>query len=941
MKKVKIRKKGFTMVELLAVIVILGILSIISIAAIQGVISKARIEYYKTQKNNMVMAAQSYLNTNKNLNPKVSGQVVKISLDTLINNKFIDQVVDYNKKDCKAEESYVQVNKYKDEIYYYSYLVCPDYSDKESSTNKGPDITFTPDSGSKKVKVNISGGEDASLDPKEIPIISYQYEVFSNGISVNKSNVIDVDKKNSLDFNISVKKYMYTDIKIVVSAINLYGISNTSSYSNSSGDDFHDTGEPYCDTRVGDSTVWKSGTRTITVNCKDDESGCKKSSYTKEFKGDMKTGTIDLYDNEGTNGTCDVNVYLDNSYPTLVVKVYKRNSSGNKTGSAIHTITADNSSPSKSLTIDSNTVNGWLNNSKYPYGVYIEASYNDISSIKKLEWKWNDKNLTSSSSNAKTIPDGNVITETPNTESGNYSFSISEEGWRYGVISVTDSVNHTSKIEIIAPIDRTPPTKTTSGESTVWTKDNRTIKITCNDNVSGCDNALGDQVFSSTTTTKSYTLKDKAGNSTNFIVNVYVDKTAPTCGDKDNESTIWTTENRTITVGCKDNNSDCKSATFSKTFNTDTKVGKITISDNVGNTRDCDVNVYVDKSDPICGTASGSSTTWTNSNRKITVPCTDPGGSGCEKTSYSNTYSSNTTTSTITIKDKVGHTTNCSVDVYVDKTAPTCGTPTGTSTTWTNSNRKISVPCTDTGGSACEKSKYEQTFSTSTKTSTITIKDKAGNTRNCSVDVYVDKNAPTCGTITGASKTWTNSNRTVKVKCSDTGGSGCKKNEYSTTFKTTTKTSSITLEDAAGNTKSCSVNVYVDKDKPYAPWISSIDLGSGTTLSNDGCTNYNKYSTSSGSCSYKISFKKGKTFYAAPDYTYSDGGGSGLDYFEVKFSCSGGTGADNYSSWTKTSSLSGFYSGSGASSCTTKGRVVDKAGNTGPVTTWTMYLNRT
>ena len=46
----KVRKKnGFTMVELLAVIVILGILATISIVSVQRLLAKAKIEYYKSQ----------------------------------------------------------------------------------------------------------------------------------------------------------------------------------------------------------------------------------------------------------------------------------------------------------------------------------------------------------------------------------------------------------------------------------------------------------------------------------------------------------------------------------------------------------------------------------------------------------------------------------------------------------------------------------------------------------------------------------------------------------------------------------------------------------------------------------------------------------------------------------------------------------------------------
>ena len=77
------KNKGFTMVELLAVIVILGILSIISVTAVQGIIAKAKERYYKSQEESFVMAAQSYLNNNKKKQPKVSGQTVKVYLKLL------------------------------------------------------------------------------------------------------------------------------------------------------------------------------------------------------------------------------------------------------------------------------------------------------------------------------------------------------------------------------------------------------------------------------------------------------------------------------------------------------------------------------------------------------------------------------------------------------------------------------------------------------------------------------------------------------------------------------------------------------------------------------------------------------------------------------------------------------------------------------------------
>lgn len=80
-----------------------------------------------------------------------------------------------------------------------------------------------------------------------------------------------------------------------------------------------------------------------------------------------------------------------------------------------------------------------------------------------------------------------------------------------------------------------------------------------------------------------------------------------------------------------------------------------------------------DKTAPTCGTQSPTVKSWTKSSRTITVKCTDKGGAGCEKTTYSKTYSSSgieVNTDTITIKDKVGNQTKCKIKVMVDKKAP-------------------------------------------------------------------------------------------------------------------------------------------------------------------------------------------------------------------------------------------------------------------------------
>ena len=81
--------------------------------------------------------------------------------------------------------------------------------------------------------------------------------------------------------------------------------------------------------------------------------------------------------------------------------------------------------------------------------------------------------------------------------------------------------------------------------------------------------------------------------------------------------------------------------------------------------------VSLDDDDPECGEVTGESTRWTKENRTIAVKCSDK-TSGCEKTSFSKTFTTTTKEGSITIQDKSGRTKQCPVKVYVDKTLPTC-----------------------------------------------------------------------------------------------------------------------------------------------------------------------------------------------------------------------------------------------------------------------------
>lgn len=198
-------------------------------------------------------------------------------------------------------------------------------------------------------------------------------------------------------------------------------------------------------------------------------------------------------------------------------------------------------------------------------------------------------------------------------------------------------------------------------------------------------------------------------------------------------------------------------------------------------------------------------------------------GSGCDGSKDSNGYvyfqktfspSSGSAISVgeITIKDKVGHTKDCDVDVYVDRKAPNCSTVTGhghdtetfstggvgSTSNWDISDRSIRQYCTDDhvgcrleNGNTYYSKSWHEDLGGIIYTDTIKIYDKvpqcsqestlnnncknvnlnsssnlydSNNSRVCTVGVYIDHVPPV---VTQGANAFHNLNR-LKVYCSDT-----------------------------------------------------------------------------------------------------------------------------------------------------------------------------
>lgn len=83
-------KKGFTLIELIAVITIIALLAVIIVPTINSSISNSKQAAYETQISQIEDAAKKYMINNSELLPN-SGNTTKININTLVKEGFLSK----------------------------------------------------------------------------------------------------------------------------------------------------------------------------------------------------------------------------------------------------------------------------------------------------------------------------------------------------------------------------------------------------------------------------------------------------------------------------------------------------------------------------------------------------------------------------------------------------------------------------------------------------------------------------------------------------------------------------------------------------------------------------------------------------------------------------------------------------------------------------------
>ncbi len=643
-------KKGFTLIEIITVITIIGILLLIAIPGIYGYLIRGTKEYYSNLEKTVMLSGRDYLDDYKQLLPQEIENVTVISLEELVNNKYIDEIVDENGNSCSGRVVAKRIENKKYE--YYTCLICENYETEGEACNYTEDNNVTADSKNYRLEVEkdrytVKQGEDFKVPyAKAYYTLNGVESLVSDKVEGNPKK-IDTNRLGEVEITYvyqgARKSIIVEVIDDVVPTIPQVVLRKDNAKGNLYNGNWYsgDIYEEYQSTDYGKNGILGSDIDYYEISTDGRNYTKLESNYHISSNNGVQNYYVRSVDKSGNRS--ESNTYqlkIDKEYPTCELK-----SSGTNGNSGWYTSDAtiefkskeDKVSGIKESKIDSPKVTSDSKNKKITGTVIDEAGNKTECSTTVNVDKTNptvtynlgngiynaNKNIVITASdtyysymNIKTTNNGQVVNNDNNIKEKSKSYNLTHGTWEVTATAYDESGRNVSEIRSYK-IDTQNPTcslKVTSGTlgSNSWYKSNVTIGFNTTDGTGTNIVSTGSVINTpSITTNGTYTVKgtviDEAGNVGTCSLTVKVDKNSPSCTNS-GDSATWTSGNRTIYYGCSDgaNESGCSagnsggSATFSTTTRT-AAIAAYTIKDNAGNSRTCPArtaNVYVDKSGP-------------------------------------------------------------------------------------------------------------------------------------------------------------------------------------------------------------------------------------------------------------------------------------------------------------------------------------------------------
>lgn len=616
------KNKGFTMVELLAVIIILGVISTLAIAGINGILKRTKKSYLDGQNQMVVLAGKTYYSDHRSKLPKVIGPIHEVKLETLVDLKYIDPVKDDEGNPCiisaDGKESTVYVQKVsKEEYKYRGYLYC---NGEESGVydKTPPNVILTPPKtttiSKKPLTVTLKAEDEGG-------VLSYRYIIYKDGKEYKDTGYKNYKKKVEIVLKetgkYTIKAYAYDnagnrgsteggiyEIKIEKPNCNKVTISagvNPLDKNNHGWTKNNIT----VTARKGDTSIesWslKDNGKTI---IKRSTSNSKKTTLTTEGK---HTITFTGYNAEGISCTAaSVEYGIDKTPPKLDVILTK-----SKGGSY--------------------PANEWYSGTVTAKGIGIDklspvtVSY----TVGGVDAQRGASKKTEKPGKSKEV---SLSREIVNEGQSSIQYKVED-----------DAGNVTTGTSYGVRLDRTPPTKPSlSGNPGKWVNYSFKLTGTTKETLSGVkkweykfaggwttySGSAGKLTFTTTNFSKERNenvyirVTDNAGNvSPSATSKIQIDKTKPTCSTS--KSNTGKQSGVTVSITCKDNKKEVNSGVAScPSKQTGVKSDKTyTVKDKAGNSNTCSVKV----------------TKYRMYRRRECATCKRCKSAPCEKSSWKNT----------------------------------------------------------------------------------------------------------------------------------------------------------------------------------------------------------------------------------------------------------------------------------------------------------------
>ncbi len=117
-------KKGFTLIEIIAAVIILGIISIIAVITYTNSMQEFRDSYYTSLERTLTESGKEFFEDNRNYRPTSVFTAQKVPVSILESKSYIDEVVDYSGNRCDRSSYVIAIKAAKNDYIYYTCLVC-------------------------------------------------------------------------------------------------------------------------------------------------------------------------------------------------------------------------------------------------------------------------------------------------------------------------------------------------------------------------------------------------------------------------------------------------------------------------------------------------------------------------------------------------------------------------------------------------------------------------------------------------------------------------------------------------------------------------------------------------------------------------------------------------------------------------------------------------